>query len=149
MELSTALKIVHVLAAIVAIGANVTYAVWLRHAGLDRDRLPFVIRGIRRVERTLANPAYIVVLLTGVAMIVVGPFSISAGWVQAALGLYAAAVLIGIFLFAPALRRQLAEAERDPQSPDYAAAARRGNLLGVLTVSVVLVIVWLMVAKPF
>ena len=35
-----------------------------------------------------------------------------------------------------------------PDSPAYAAAARRTQLLGLLVTAIVLVIVWLMVAKP-
>ncbi|NJD29561.1 MAG: DUF2269 family protein [Chloroflexi bacterium] len=149
MDPITLLKIVHIVAAIVALGSNITYGVWLRHAGLDRDRLVFVIGGIRRLDRLVANPAYVVVLLTGLAMVIWGPFDFGAGWIQVALGLYALVVLIGIGLFAPAIRRQLAAAETDPASEEYRRAARRGTALGVLTIAIVLAIVVLMVAKPF
>lgn len=149
MDAITLLKFVHIVAAVVAVGSNITYAVWLRHAGVDRDRLVFAIGGIRVLDRNVANPAYIVILLTGVAMVVWGPFDFSAGWIQVALGLYVTVVIVGIALFAPALRRQLAAAEADPASADYAAAARRANAFGVLTVVIVLIIIWLMVVKPF
>ena len=33
MDLTLVLKVIHVIAAIVAVGANVTYAFWLRRAG--------------------------------------------------------------------------------------------------------------------
>jgi len=56
--------------------------------------------------------------------------------------------LLGIFVYAPAVRRQIAEAERDPTSPAYAGAAARSNLLGVIVTGVVIVIVVLMVTKP-
>ena len=42
-----------------------------------------------------------------------------------------------------------AEAERDPSSQAYAAAALRSNLLGVLTIGIFTLIVVLMVTKPF
>jgi hypothetical protein len=58
-------------------------------------------------------------------------------------------VLVGIFVYAPTVRRQLAEAERDPGSPEYAAIERRSTQLGIITLVVVLVIVALMVTKPF
>jgi uncharacterized membrane protein len=143
------LKIVHILAAVVALGANVTYAFWLRHAGLDQSRLVFVIAGIRRLDNRLANPAYIVLLVTGILLVVTGAFSFSAGWISASFALYFATALLGIFAFAPALRRQLAEAEKDPSTEAYAAAARRSTLLGILTTAIVVVIVVLMVTKPF
>lgn len=150
MDLALGLKVVHILAAIVALGANVTYAFWLRQAGTtDRDRLVFTIASIRKLDNTIATPAYVVVLLTGLGMVFSGRFSFSAGWIQAALALYVLAVLIGIFLYAPTIRRQLTEAEADPSSAAYAAVAGRSNLLGIVEIAIVLVIVVLMVTKPF
>ena len=150
MDLALALKVAHIIAAIVAVGANVTYAFWLRQAGTnDRDRLVFTIGSIRKLDKTIATPAYIVVLLTGLGMVFLGVFSFATGWIQAALGLYVLVVIVGAALYSPAIRRQLAEAETDPASAAYAAAASRSNLLGIVTIVIVLVIVVLMVTKPF
>lgn len=144
------LKIVHVLAAIVAVGANTTYAFWLRRAGTtDRDRLVFTIDTIRKLDNMIATPAYIVLLLTGLGMVFLGAFSFEAGWIRVSLGLYVAAVILGAALYSPAIRRQLAEAQADPGSAAYRAAASRSNLLGIVTLLIVVVIVVLMVAKPF
>jgi uncharacterized membrane protein len=143
------LKLIHVVAAIVAVGANVTYAFWLRRAGRDRDKLTFAIQGIQMLDNRIANPAYIVLLITGVLMVAGGAFSFQTGWIMAALALYVALVIVGIFLYAPTIRRQLQEAERDPTSPAYAAIERRSNVLGLTTLVAVLVIVTLMVTKPF
>lgn len=149
MTFVLALKVVHVIAAIVAVGANVTYAFWLRQAGTrDRDRLVFTIASIRRLDNMLATPAYIVLLVTGIGMIVSGAFSFSALWIQVALGLYVLATLMGIFLYSPTIKRQLAAAEADPTSEAYRAAASRGNLLGIAITAIVLIIVVLMVTKP-
>jgi uncharacterized membrane protein len=149
MTLALLLKLVHIAAAVVAVGSNVTYAFWLGRAGLDRDRLVFTIEGVRRLDRTIANPAYIVVLLTGLGMVALGPHTLDAGWIRAALGLYVLVVIVGIALFAPAVRRQLAAAESDPSSPAYRASARRSNVLGVITLVIVASILVLMVTKPF
>jgi uncharacterized membrane protein len=143
------LKIAHILAAIVAVGSNVTYAFWLRRAGLDRERLVFTIESIRLLDSRIANPAYILVLLTGLGMIALGAFSFTTGWILAAIVLYVALVVVGLAFFSPAIKRQLEEAQRDPTSPAYTAAAARSNLFGIGTLVVVLVIVFLMVAKPF
>lgn len=143
------LKLVHVLAAIVAVGANVSYGFWLRLAGRDRDRLRFAIEGIRWLDRRIANPMYVVVLVTGVVMVLAGAYSFETGWIAASIALYVLVAIVGIVLFAPATRRQLAEAERDPTSPAYAAAAARTTQLGLATTAAVFVIVALMVTKPF
>jgi uncharacterized membrane protein len=143
------LKLVHILAAIVAVGSNVTYAFWLARAGRDRDKLLFTIEGIQRLDSRIANPAYVLVLLTGLGMVALGAFSFTTGWILAAIVLYIALVVIGIAFFAPAVKRQLEEAQRDPTSSAYTAAANRSNAFGIGTLVVVLVIVFLMVTKPF
>jgi uncharacterized membrane protein len=148
VDLLTPLKVIHVLSAIVAVGANLTYAFWLRRAGLDRDRLVFAIGGIRGLDRRVANPAYILLLLTGLGMVATGVFSFGALWLDVALLLYIGVAVLGIAVFAPAVRRQLDEAQADPTSAAYAAAARRTTVLGWLTTGVAVVIVILMVSKP-
>lgn len=142
------LKLIHIAAVIVAVGANVSYTYWLRRARADRDRLVDAIHGIRGLDRRVANPAYITVLLTGLAMATLGPFTFDLLWIRAALGLYVFIVIFGIGLYAPTMRWQLAEAERDPGSAAYRAAARRSNAFGLLAVGLVGVILFLMVAKP-
>jgi uncharacterized membrane protein len=142
------LKFLHVVPVIVAVGANLTYAFWLRAAGRDRDRLIFTIGTIRRLDRRVANPAYIVILLTGVAMVLGGAYSFETGWIALSIVLYVAVALFGIAVFAPAMRRQLAEAERDPSSDAYAAAATRSLQYAVLATGITLTIVFLMVVKP-
>ena len=148
MSLLVVLKLVHVLAAITAVGANLTYTYWLRYAGKDRDRLVWTMKGIRRLDNLVATPAYVVLLITGVLMVVGGAFSFQTGWIIAAIALYVVVVVVGIAFYSPALKRQIAEAEIDPTSPAYAAAPGVQPLRRVHD-GVVLVIVILMVTKPF
>lgn len=140
------LKLVHVLSAIVAVGSNVTYAFWLRTT--DPGHVAFVIRGVRRLDRTLANPAYGLLLVTGVLMVLTGAYSFGQRWIELALGLYILVAVVGITVLAPAIRRQLAEADHDATSAAYRAAATRTTVLGLITTAVVVVIVFLMVLKP-
>lgn len=149
MTLVLLLKFVHVLAAITAVGANLTYAFWLRRAGRDRDRLVWTLETIHRLDTRIVNPAYGVLLVTGVLMVAGGLYSFQTGWLATAIVLYVATALIGIAVYAPVIRRQAAEAARDPASAAYAAIERRSNLLGAVTLVLVLAIVFLMVAKPF
>lgn len=148
LTLYLALKVIHVLAAIVAVGGNLTYAFWLRRAGRDRDRLIWTIEGIRRFDRAIANPTYIVLLVSGVLMVLNGAWRFDQLWIALALVLYVFVALLGILVYAPVVRRQLAEAERDHRSAAYATMERRSTLLGVVTTSIVIVIVILMVTKP-
>lgn len=149
MDWLVLLKLIHVLAAIVAVGSNVTYALWMRLAGADRDRLTFTISSIHWIDMRVANPAYGLLAVTGVLMVASGAASFQTGWLATAIVLYVLAVIIGIVLYAPAIRGQLAAAEVDPTAEAYAQAARRSNLLGIVTMVIVLAIVVLMVTKPF
>ena len=62
-EPQAVLRLLHILLAIVAVGANLTYALWLRQAERDPAHLAYTIRGIRWIDRHVANPAYALALL--------------------------------------------------------------------------------------
>ena len=106
MSLVVVLKVIHVVAVIVAVGANVSYAFWLRYAGRDRERLVYTISGIRRLDRLVANPSYVLVLVTGILMVLGGAYSFGTGWIAASIVLYVAVAVLGITAFGPAIRRQ-------------------------------------------
>lgn len=149
MSLFLALKLVHILSAITAIGMNVASVFWLHRAGLDRGRLTWALESIRWLDRRIANPAYGVVLLSGIAMVATGAYQLERGWIAMAIVLYAALAVFGFGAFAPAVRHQRAEAAADPTSAAYARIARRTRWYSWLTTSIVGVIVVLMVTKPF
>lgn len=112
----------------------------------------FAITTIRRLDRRIANPGYVVLLVTGLPMVWVGPWSLfdpQALWLTVALGLYVATTVLGIVVFAPTLRRRLAVAEGDPSSGAHTDLAGRTDRLFALTTGVVLTILALMVLKPF
>ena len=144
------LRFAHVFLAVVAIGANLTYALWLRIGERDPEHLAYTIRGIRAIDRRVANPAYALLLVTGLAMVLFTGVPLAQGWLAVALALYVAAALVGYFVFGPVVRRELAALERggvgDLEYLRFRAQARR---LGVLTTAVVLIILALMVTKPF
>lgn len=143
------LKWLHVLAAVVALGTNLTYTVWLALAARDERSLLFALRGIRYLDRRLANPGYLVLLITGLVMVYWVGFPLSTPWLLVSLLLYIATALLGFFVYAPNFRRQIRLAEeRGPQSEAYKAAARRSVRLAWLTTVIVLVILFLMVVKP-
>lgn len=52
------LKYVHVLMAIVTVGFNASYAIWLRRAARAPEHRSFALRGVKLLDDRFANPAY-------------------------------------------------------------------------------------------
>jgi uncharacterized membrane protein len=143
------LKWLHVLLAIAAIGANLTYGIWLARAARQPAVLPFVLRGVKLLDDRVANPAYGLLLVTGLAMVYVGGWSLATPWIAGALVVYVLVVLLGLIGYTPTLRQQIQLAEQGRQgSAEYAALARRGTILGIVLAVLVVAIVFLMVVKP-
>ncbi len=143
------LKFVHVALAIVAVGFNASYGVWLARAAQNPEQLRHVLRGIKVLDDWFANPAYVLLLVTGLAMVWVGELDLGAFWLSTALGLYLLLVVIGAAGYTPVLRRQIRTLEESgPQSPDFQRLMRRGQALGGVLGILVIVIVFLMVTKP-
>jgi uncharacterized membrane protein len=145
----TALKFVHVLAAVVAVGANVTYGIWIATGSRDPKVLPFALRGVKLIDDRLANPAYGLLLVTGILMVLAGSIPVMTPWLFSALILYVVSVLLGLLGYTPILKRQIRLLDSDgPASAPYKAAAQRGLILGIVLGVVTVVIVFLMVVKP-
>ncbi|MDR7544160.1 MAG: DUF2269 family protein [Armatimonadota bacterium] len=143
------LKFFHVLLAIVAVGANVTYGVWIRRAARDPRALPFALRGIKALDDRLATPAYALLLLTGLAMLHWSQDTWTTPWVLTALVLYAVAMVLALWGYTPTLRRQIEALEtRGLESMEYRALAGRAQLVGVVLAVLMILIVFLMVTKP-
>ena len=143
------IKWLHVFLAIVAVGANITYSVWLARAARDPQHLPFVLQGVHILDSRIANPAYILLLITGGAMAFIGGIPFSTPWVLTSLVLYVIAILAGLLGYAPVLRRQVHLAETGQiESDEYRTVARQGQQLGMGLSILVAVIVFLMVVKP-
>ena len=142
-------KWIHVLSAITAVGANITYGIWIARASREPKVLPFVLRNIHMIDSRIANPCYGLLLLTGLTMAFLLPIPLTTPWLLTALVLYVLAALFGILFYAPTVKNQIRLLETDGfESPGYQAVARRSTLWGVLVTLDVIVIVFLMVVKP-
>lgn len=145
----TIAKFVHVTLAIVAFGFNLTYAVWIVRAARDPQHLPFVMRTIRLLDSRVANPAYGLLLLTGLFMVFTAGYPLTTFWIAAALVLYGAVLVLGLFVIAPNFRAQVRHLDgAGPASPEFRAAANMGRVWGIVVSVIVLTIVFLMVVKP-
>ena len=143
------LKWFHVLMAITAVGANITYGVWFSQAGRQPQHLAFALRGIRILDNRIANPAYGLLLLSGFAMAGMGKIPFTTPGLLTGLILFAILVVIAAAGYTPTLRRQIQALEAGgPASPEYQRLAARGTRLGILLTVIALIILFVMVTKP-
>jgi uncharacterized membrane protein len=152
MSLFLIVKFLHVLLAIVAVGTNATYGIWLaRIAKSPPDVQSQVLRGIKTLDDWFANPAYVLLAVTGLTMVTLsaGSLALNTFWVAAGIVLWAVAVILGFFVYTPALRQQIRALETSgPESEDYRTAANNARFIGIVVAVIVLVIVFVMVTKP-
>jgi uncharacterized membrane protein len=145
-----ALKYIHVLLAIVAVGFNASYGVWLARAAKEPAHLGHVLRGIKTLDDRFANPAYGLLLITGLLMVFVNSIPLlQTRWLLSGLVLWFVLMIVGFAVYTPTLRKQITVLESSgPTSLEYQALASRGRTVGILLAVIALVIVFLMVAKP-
>jgi uncharacterized membrane protein len=149
IETYDVLKFLHVLFAIIAVGFNASYGIWLARAARERDHEAFALRGVKVLDDRFANPSYALLLVTGLLMVWVGDLELTQFWLATALVLYVAAVALGLLVYTPTLRRQISLlASAGPDAPEFQALAKRGTAVGIALGVIVVVIVFLMVTKP-
>jgi uncharacterized membrane protein len=140
-------KFLHVLMAIVAVGFNASYGIWLARAAREPEHEAHVLRGIKVLDDRFANPAYGLLLVTGLVMVWVGDLELTQFWLAGGLALYVVAVLLGLFVYTPTLRRQI-QALDAGDAAELRRLSARGTAVGVALSVDVIVIVFLMVTKP-
>jgi uncharacterized membrane protein len=142
------LKTIHILSAITAVGANLTYGVWASRGRRDDEHLRFALRGIQFLDNRIANPAYGVLLVTGLIMTFT-LWSITTRWILTGLILYVLVAVVGVAVISPALRKQIAALEQQgPRSNEYSRWSSRVQAAGMFASVVVIAIVFVMVFKP-
>ncbi len=143
------IKYFHILSAITAVGANITYGIWMSRASREPAALPFVLHSIKLIDDRVANPLYAFQLLTGLTMAFIIPIPLTTPWLITALIMYAFATILGMAVFVPLFRHQINVLERDGVgSGRYKRVYTQTAVVGVTVGVLVIMIVFLMVVKP-
>lgn len=149
---------VHITAAIVGLGAtfaeSLTYAAAVR---LDPRHLPYKHALQLTINRYLALPAVVVILVTGLYQASEVGFELGRFWLVGAMAILAVFAGMIVAYFIPEDRRLLAIAQRDIDaagdgeltlSEEYLRRVSREEMLGVVAGLLVIAAVFLMVTKP-
>jgi uncharacterized membrane protein len=148
----TAVLVLHVMGAVVALGFSLTYGLW----GARGDRAgvaerAFALRTISWIDRRFTTPAYVLQAVTGLVLVsLIGWSLLKESWLEISIGIYVALTVLAITVYAPAHRRQTALAEQlvggAEVGADYTEAASAARVWGVvvtvLTVAIVVLMVW-------
>jgi uncharacterized membrane protein len=149
---------IHVSAAVVGFGATFAGAVAFPLAARSYPRhLPFVHHLSLAINRRLATPALVVVLLTGFYQVSKGNWKMSQFWISATLLIVIVlGGLIGAY-FVPTDKKLGAMAEREAAaagdgeftpSAEYQALAQREGAIGGLAGLLIIAALFLMITKP-
>ena len=145
----TLTKFLHVTLAIIAVGFNASYGIWIARSARDPEHIGFVMRTIKLIDDRFANPAYALLLVTGLFMVWKAGYPLTTLWIAAAIAIYVLVLVLGFTVISPNFRTQVRALETDgPKSETFQAAARRGRMFGILVSVLVVAIVFLMVVKP-
>jgi uncharacterized membrane protein len=146
----TILKFFHVLFAIIAVGFNASYGIWIYRAQREREHELHVLKGIKVLDDRFANPSYALLLIFGLLTMTSEKLSLSdTFWLKTGLGLYILTALLAIFVFTPALKKQIALLEAGQGgTAAFRSVSTRAKVVGIFIGIVVTAIVFLMVTKP-
>jgi uncharacterized membrane protein len=143
------LKALHIFFAIVAVGLNISYAIWQARAAREPEHTGYALRGIKFLDDRVANPAYGGLLVVGILLVLLGPWEFTQFWVLAAIGLYLVMGAVAFLLYSPTLTRLIASYESGgAATAEFAALSGRSRTVGIVLAVIVVAIILLMVLKP-
>ena len=150
MQLYQILKFIHVFAAIIAVGFNFSYIVWLVRGKMQKEHLLYSLRGIKLMDDRVANPCYGLALISGFAMTYVGEYNILAvSWILYPLILFGIMGLLAFGIYSPNLKKQIKIVEEfGGDSHEYKAIEKKQMVTGVILFVLAFLIVAIMVMKP-
>jgi predicted RND superfamily exporter protein len=149
MILDLLLYYIYLLLLIVAVGPNVTSAIWIQRAMANRESLSFTLQGIKFINDRIVLPATGLITVTWIVMVVISGQSLLIPWILLVAVFWLVIFLLGLFLYTPRLRKQIALAESPgADSDEYKTAAWQGMIVGIAIGVIVLLILLLMVFQP-
>ena len=141
-------KFVHILVAMLALGTSAGLGIVLEFYGDHPTHGSFVLRAIEQIVAFFVVPGYVLMLVTGLWMVNLS-WPLTTKWIQVALALWGVGlVILGISVVFHRKQRGLFDT-KGPASISYRHVSLLGRGLGAGLGFVVVVILYLMVLKPW
>lgn len=142
------MALAHVAVSVVAVGTNLAFPLATRLA--ERGALPLgpTLRAVRRIDKWVTIPAYLLATLTGVLLVPLEGIDPLAFWIVGSLALFGVLMWLGFALYRPISRRRVAAAAKGPRDAAYQRAARQATALDIAILGAAAGILTLMVWRP-
>ena len=109
----------------------------------------YTLKTIRLMEMRYVNPSYMVVGITGLALVDRSGRDFTTPWIITSIVVFLVVTAIGGAVYAPLLRRQIMLAKENyPDSAEYRRLDLRGNIIGLAIAALVVFLIYLMVFQP-
>ena len=100
----------------------------------------FALGTVKVMDDYVANPCYLLLLITGVGMVHVAGYPWKLMWIHGSLALLVIIAVLGFGFYTPTLRKQIAVLEsRGSSDPEFARLGTRGAILGGIMALMVMV----------
>ena len=155
MTLYFLVKYLHVLGAIVILGtgSGIAFFMLMAHRSGDASFIARTAANVVFADMVFTMTAVLLQPVTGVVLMMLSQTAVTELWLVTSLGLYAVAGLFWVpVIFMQIEMRDLARAAAARNAPlptRYFTLVRRWMLFGIPGFGSVMMIVWLMIAKPF
>ena len=143
-----ALKMLHILLAIIAVGLTSSFGLIMAGVAGKPDAVPHALRIIQRLEK-VAGPSFFALLATGLIMGWVGNLKWTELWFIGSLGIMLVAMVLALGVARPTLAKQVALLDKTPLPvEDLKRLGARSRKVGMTLSLMSLTLITLMVFKP-
>ena len=147
------LVFIHIIAAIILLGNIITAAFWKIRAEFSKDpsHINRAVRNVMFADYVFTLPGILLLLITGFALAMKSNYPLQElNWLTASLVLFIVTGMIWGFILVPLQRKMIRYSNNDElQKAEYTRVSRTWDIIGTIAVMIPLVILYLMVTKPF
>jgi len=146
------LVLIHIISAIIFVGNIITAAFWKLKAEFsgDETHINKTAKNIMVADYVFTLPSIISLLITGFLLAIKSNYSLDEiNWLTISLALFAITGVIWITLLLPLQRKMIKYSGEEFNKIDYKKVSRTWDVIGTISTIIPILILYLMVAKPF
>jgi len=150
------LVFLHVVAAVIFLGNIITAAYWKLRADSIKEVqvIHTTAKNVMFADKVFTNPSILVLVGTGIVLGINGPYSMAEfNWLTTSLFLFIIMGILFIAILTPIQKRLIESSQKEFVEKNgwkpYESASNQWALYGILLTIIPLVILYLMVMKPF